>query len=39
MAMPFPWTRKDPLDGRKWIIHLLLILSILLIGFPSTTGS
>lgn len=38
MAMPFPWIRKRPVNGRKWIIHLLLILSILLIGFPLYYG-
>jgi len=38
MAMPFFGIRKGPLDGRKWIIHLLLILSILLIGFPLYYG-
>jgi sn-glycerol 3-phosphate transport system permease protein len=38
MAMPFPWIRKSPVNGRKWIIHLLLILSILLIGFPLYYG-
>ncbi|MCX5838961.1 MAG: sn-glycerol-3-phosphate ABC transporter permease UgpE [Deltaproteobacteria bacterium] len=38
MAAPFPGIRKGPLDGRKWIIHLLLIFSILLIGFPLYYG-
>jgi sn-glycerol 3-phosphate transport system permease protein len=38
MAMPFPGIRKSPVNGRKWIIHLLLILSILLIGFPLYYG-
>ena len=38
MAMPFPGIRKRPVNGRKWIIHLLLILSILLIGFPLYYG-
>ena len=38
MAMPFPGIRKGPLGGRKWIVHLLLILSILLIGFPLYYG-
>ena len=38
MSMPFPGTRKGPLDGRKWIIHLLLFLSIALIGFPLYYG-
>jgi sn-glycerol 3-phosphate transport system permease protein len=38
MAIPFPWVRKGPFDGRKCIIHLLLILSILLLGFPLYYG-
>lgn len=38
MAMPFPGIRNGLLDGRKWIIHLLLILSIALIGFPLYYG-
>jgi sn-glycerol 3-phosphate transport system permease protein len=38
MAALLPGIRKGPLDGRKWIIHLLLILSILLIGFPLYYG-
>ncbi len=39
MAALFPGIRKRPLNGqRKWIIHLLLILSILLIGFPLYYG-
>jgi sn-glycerol 3-phosphate transport system permease protein len=33
MAALLPGIRKGPLDGRKWIIHLLLLLSVLLIGF------
>ena len=38
MAMPLPGIRKSATNGRKWIIHLLLILSILLIGFPLYYG-
>lgn len=38
MAALFPGIRKRPVNGRKWIIHLLLILSILLIGFPLYYG-
>ena len=38
MAMPLPGIRKSTINGRKWIIHLLLILSILLIGFPLYYG-
>jgi sn-glycerol 3-phosphate transport system permease protein len=38
MAALLPGFRKGPIDGRKWIIHLLLILSILLIGFPLYYG-
>jgi sn-glycerol 3-phosphate transport system permease protein len=38
MAIPFLGIRKGPLNGRKWIIHLLLFLSILLIGFPLYYG-
>jgi sn-glycerol 3-phosphate transport system permease protein len=36
--MPLPGIRKSATNGRKWIIHLLLILSILLIGFPLYYG-
>jgi sn-glycerol 3-phosphate transport system permease protein len=38
MAALFSGIRKRPVNGRKWIIHLLLILSILLIGFPLYYG-
>jgi len=38
MAALLPGIPKGPLNGRKWIIHLLLILSILLIGFPLYYG-
>jgi len=38
MAIPFPGVRKGPFDGRKWMIHLLLVLSILLLGFPLYYG-
>jgi len=38
MAALLPGFRKGPIDGRKWIIHLLLLLSILLIGFPLYYG-
>jgi sn-glycerol 3-phosphate transport system permease protein len=38
MAMLFFGIGKGPANGRKWIIHLLLILSILLIGFPLYYG-
>jgi len=38
MAAPDPGMRRDPLSGRKWIIHLLLILSIALIGIPLYYG-
>ena len=38
MAALLPGFRKGPIDGRKWIIHLLLFLSILLIGFPLYYG-
>jgi len=38
MTALLPGIRKGPLDGRKWIIHLLLLLSILLIGFPLYYG-
>ena len=38
MAISFQGIRKGPLEGWKWITHLLLILSILLIGFPLYYG-
>ena len=38
MAMLLPGIRKSTINGRKWIIHLLLILAILLIGFPLYYG-
>ena len=36
MAAPDPGMRRDPLSGRKWIIHLLLILSIALMGLAAS---
>ena len=38
MPALLPGIRKGRRDGRKWIIHLLLLLSILLIGFPLYYG-
>jgi sn-glycerol 3-phosphate transport system permease protein len=38
MASPLPGAGEGPLERRKWFIHLLLLLSILLIGFPLYYG-